>query len=291
MIIDAHVHLWKTQRGAVNGRPVVPLGGGRCDFGGEVRQMLPPYLANGENTAETLLSNMDFAGVNAAVVTQEIIDGSQDDYLREVRRQYPDRFRVSCLYEEGKTLPADGFDGVKICAGRLADPDLLRHEHVFAQAAEAGRFLLIDLAEGDAQTGALGILADRYPSLRIAVGHFGMAGRGNWTAQIRLAERDNVRIESGGITWLFNSEFWPYPSAVRAFRDAISAVGAEKLMWGSDYPRTMTAITYRMSLDFLALSDALTEREKTLILGENARTFYGFPDLPPVPRVRHMAED
>ena len=36
MIIDAHVHLWKTQRGAVNGRPVVPLGGGRCDFGGEV---------------------------------------------------------------------------------------------------------------------------------------------------------------------------------------------------------------------------------------------------------------
>jgi len=291
MMIDAHVHLWKTQRGIVNGRPVVPLGGGRCDFGGEVRQMLPPYLANGENPAEILLSNMDFAGVNAAVVTQEMIDGSQDEYLREVRQNHPDRFRVSCLYEEGKPLPADGFDGVKICAGRLADPDLLHHEYVFSWAAESGRFLLIDLAEGDAQTDALGILADRYPALRIAVGHFGMAGRGNWMAQIRLAERDNVRIESGGITWLYNSEFWPYPSAVKAFRDAIDAVGAEKLMWGSDYPRTMTAITYRMSLDFLRESDALTEREKTLILGENARTFYGFPDLPPVPRIRHMAED
>ena len=291
MIVDAHVHLWKTQRGIVNGLPVVPLGGGRCDFGGEVRQMLPPYLANGENTAEILLSNMDFAGVNAAVVTQEMIDGSQDEYLREVRRNHPDRFRVSCLYEEGKALPADGFDGVKICAGRLADPDLLHHEHVFAETAEAGRFLLIDLAEGDAQTGALGILADRYSTLRIAVGHFSMAGRGNWMAQIRLAERENVRIESGGITWLYNSEFWPYPSAVKAFRDAIDVVGAEKLMWGSDYPRTMTAITYRMSLDFLRLSDALTEGEKTLILGENARVFYGFPELPPVPRIRHMAED
>ncbi|MBQ3708497.1 MAG: amidohydrolase [Clostridia bacterium] len=291
MIIDAHVHLWKTQRGTVNGKPVVPLGGGRTDFGGEVRQMLPPYLVNGENTAEILLSNMDFAGVNGAVVTQEMIDGPQDCYLREVRAAHPDRFRVSCLYEEGKPLFPDGFDGVKICAGRLSDPDLLHHEHVFADAAERGQFLLIDLAEGDTQTAALGILADRYPTLRIAVGHFGMAGRGDWMAQIRLAERENVRIESGGITWLFNSEFWPYPSAVKAFRDAIEAVGAAKLMWGSDYPRTMTAITYRMSLDFLLFSDALTAHEKSLILGENARDFYGFPNQPPVPRIRHMAED
>ena len=70
MMIDAHVHLWKTQRGMVNGRPDTPLCGGRADFGGEVRQMVPPYLASGENPAELLLSNMDFAGVNAAVVTQ-----------------------------------------------------------------------------------------------------------------------------------------------------------------------------------------------------------------------------
>jgi predicted TIM-barrel fold metal-dependent hydrolase len=78
---------------------------------------------------------------------------------------------------------------------------------------------------------------------------------------------------------------------VKAFREAISAVGAQKLMWGSDYPRTMTAITYRMSLDFLLFSDALDEREKTLILGENAKDFYGFPEMPPIPRIRHMAED
>ena len=291
MIIDAHVHLWKTQRGTVNGRPVRQIGGGRADFGGEVRQMLPPYLADGENPAEILLSNMDFAGVNAAVVTQEMIDGSQNDYLRGMGERFGGRLKVSSLYEEGKPLETDGFDGVKICAGRLRDGDLLHHEHVFRQAAEAGLFLLIDLAEGDAQTEAMGILADRYPELRIAVGHFGMAGRGNWKAQIRLAERDNVRIESGGITWLYNDEFWPYPSAVKAFREAVSLVGAEKLMWGSDYPRTMTAITYRMSLDFLARSAELTEREKELILGENAREFYGFPAMPPIPRVRHMAED
>ena len=291
MIIDAHVHLWKKQAGLVNGKPVIPLSGGRADFGGEIRQMLPPYLADGENPAGILLSNMDFAGVNAAVVTQEQIDGSQNDYLRGMGNRFGGRLKVSSLYEEGKIPETEGFDGVKICAGRLSDGNLLHHEAVFRLAAERGLFLLIDLAEGDAQTEALGQLADKYPSLRIAVGHFGMAGRGDWLSQIRLAERDNVRIESGGITWLYNDEFWPFPSAVKAFREAISLVGAEKLMWGSDYPRTMTAVTYRMSLDFLLLSAELTEEEKKRILGENARAFYGFPAMDPLPRIRHMAED
>jgi hypothetical protein len=53
----------------------------------------------------------------------------------------------------------------------------------------------------------------------------------------------------------------------------------------------MTAVTYRMSLDFLADAASLTGREKALILGENAKEFYGFPDMPPIPRIRHMAED
>ena len=291
MIIDAHVHLWKTQQGVADGRPVRSLGGGRADFGGEVRQMLPPYLLNGENTAEILLSNMDFAGVNCAVVTQELIDGPQDEYLLEVGKKYPDRLMVSCLYTEKGVPDLSGFSGVKICAGRLRDRNLLHHEAVFEAAAGEGKFLLIDLEEGSAQTKELRMLAEKYPDLRIAVGHFGMAGRSDWLSQIRLAELPNVRIESGGITWLYNDEFWPYPSAVRAFRTAIDLVGAEKLMWGSDYPRTMTAITYRMSLDFLRESRELTENEKTRILGENAKDFYGFTEMKPIERIRHMAED
>ncbi|MBR6322417.1 MAG: amidohydrolase [Lachnospiraceae bacterium] len=291
MIIDAHVHLWKVQQGLVDGRPVREIGGGRADFGGEIRQMLPPYLTNGENTAEILLSNMDFAGVNGAVVTQEQIDGSQNAYLREAGARFPERLKVSSLYEEGKPLETEGFSGVKICAGRLAEQNLLKHEAVFERTAAEGKFLLIDLAEGDAQTKELRMLAEKYPRLRIAIGHFGMAERGDWLSQIRLAELPNVRIESGGITWLYTDEFWPYPSAVKAFRTAIGLVGAKKLMWGSDYPRTMTAITYRMSLDFLAESAELDAHEKALILGENAREFYGFPKMPPIERIRHMAED
>lgn len=45
----------------------------------------------------------------------------------------------------------------------------------------------------------------------------------------------------------------------------------EKLMWGSDYPRTITAITYKMSYDFVEKSTELTADEKRLFLGENAK--------------------
>ena len=291
MIIDSHVHLWKPQNGRVNGRPVIPLDGGKSDFGGEVRQMMPPYMLNGENTAEMLLSNMDYAGVSAAVVTQEEIDGNQDAYLLSAKAQYPDRLKICSLYEEGRPFALDGFDGVKLCAGRFPTQDLTKHAAVFEAADKAGKFVFVELADGDRQTGSLAELIRQYPDLRIAIGHFGMVTRRGWEAQIRLAREKNVRLESGGITWLFHPEFYPYPSAIRAIKAAAELCGMEKLMWGSDYPRTMTAITYRMSFDFVQKTAELTEGEKAAFLFQNAASFFGFSGLREPAHIRNIVED
>ena len=290
-MIDAHVHLWEKQQGRVNGLPVYGLGGGKSMFGAEVRQMLPPYMTDGVNSAERLLANMDFSQVAGAVVTQEYIDGSQNAYLRRVRQEHPLRFRVTALYEE-KELPRDlkGFDGIKICGGRMFQQDLTKHEAVFSRAEKEGLFIAIDMADGDTQCASLREMAEQYPKLRIAIGHFGMVTRPNWKEQIKLARLPHVSIESGGITWLFNSEFYPYPSAVRAILEARDLCGMNKLMWGSDYPRTMTAITYRMSWDFIEKSPLLTAEEKHLFLHQNAQGFYQFENLPEMPYVHHMAE-
>jgi hypothetical protein len=126
--------------------------------------------------------------------------------------------------------------------------------------------------------------------LKIAIGHFGMVTRPGWLSQIKLARYENVYIESGGITWLFNDEFYPFPSAVRAIKEAADLVGMEKLMWGSDYPRTITAITYKMSYDFVEKSKELTEPEKHLFLGQNAKRFFGFGELPELPYIKNMSE-
>lgn len=292
MIIDAHAHLWNTQAGRVNGKPVIPLTGGKSDFGGELRQMMPPYMLDGRNTVEMLMSNMDYARVSGCVITQEYIDGNQDSYLLECKKKYPERMKICCLYEE-KPIEDEWlsrFDGVKICGGRLGNKDLLVHEEIFAQAERMGKFLAIDMADGDLQTEAMEKLIAKYPDLRVAIGHFGMVTVEGWEKQIALAKHKNVYIESGGITWLFNSEFYPYPSAVKAIRTAIDICGIDKLMWGSDYPRTMTAITYDMSKDFVEKSDGLSEEEKRKFLGENAEKFYGFGKLDVPEKIINMVE-
>ena len=292
MIIDAHAHLWNPQAGRVNGKPVIPLTGGKSDFGGELRQMMPPYMLDGRNTVEMLMANMDYARVSGCVITQEYIDGNQDSYLLECKKKYPERMKICCLYEE-KPIEDEWlsrFDGVKICGGRLGNKDLLVHEEIFAQAERMGKFLAIDMADGDLQTEAMEKLIAKYPDLRVAIGHFGMVTVEGWEKQIALAKHKNVYIESGGITWLFNSEFYPYPSAVKAIRTAIDICGIDKLMWGSDYPRTMTAITYDMSKDFVEKSDDLSEEEKRKFLGENAEKFYGFGKLDVPEKIINMVE-
>ena len=288
MIIDAHAHLWKTQKGKVCGKDVFSVGNGKSNFGGEIRQMMPPYMTDGENTAERFIANMDYAGVNGAVITQEEIDGYQDSYLLEAKKKYPDRLRICSLYEEGKPYTLDGFDGIKLCAGRLPTADLTKHYEVFEKAYKEGKFVSIDLADGDIQTDSLRELILQYPDLKIAIGHFGMVTRENWTEQIKLARYKNVMIESGGITWLFNSEFYPYPSAVKAINEAAAICGFEKLMWGSDYPRTMVEITYKMSYDFLLKTKEIPEENVNMFLFENARDFYGFDKLQKLDAIPNM---
>lgn len=288
MIIDAHAHLWKKQNGIVGGKPVFDIGGGKSNFGGDIRQMMPPYMTDGENSVERFLANMDYAGVSGAVITQEYIDGNQDDYLLSCKSE---RIKICCLYEEKPLSDISGFDGIKICAGRLADKNLLNHLEPFKIANESGKFISIDLADGDEQTEMMQKIIEMFPDLKIAVGHFGMVTRDGWLEQIKLAKNKNVFIESGGITWLFNSEFYPYPSAIRAINEAASQVGYDKLMWGSDYPRTMTAITYKMSLDFIEKTSDISEENKKLILGDNAVDFYGFAKLKIPQKIKNIVED
>lgn len=290
MIIDAHAHLWKKQAGIVNGKPVYDIGGGKSDFGGEVRQMMPAYMTDGENNIERFIASLDYAGVSGAVITQEYIDGNQDEYLKECKKRYPDRIKICALYEEREMGDIGDFDGIKICAGRLQDKNLLNHIAPFKLANDTGKFISIDLADGNEQTDAMQKIIDMFPDLRIAIGHFGMVTRENWLSQIALAKNKNVYVESGGITWLFNEEFYPYPSGVDAINEAAAMVGFDKLMWGSDYPRTMTAITYKMSFDFVLKTDKISDESKKKFLGENAVDFYGFRNLTVPEKIKNMVE-
>lgn len=308
VIIDAHSHLWQKQDTTVDGQRIYTTTRGRSMFFGEERQMLPPFMIDGRNTAEVFLANMDYAQVGAAVVVQEVIDGCQNDYLAEVAQKYPDRFFVCGMPRLGleskeaeHNLPSDailadverlhnaGFKAIAIPGHRVSRP-LESLLPTFKFMEREGMILSMCLADNEKQIADFQNIITECPNLKIAIGHFGMATTANWKNQILLARNTNVFFESGGITWLYNSEFYPFPSAARAIREAADLVGIDKLMWGSDYPRTICAITYRMSYDFALKTNELTAEEKAAFLGGNAVRFYGFKNLPDLPYIKNMSE-
>lgn len=293
LIIDAHSHLWLRQDTQVDGKTIRTLKDGRSIFMDEEVQMLPPFMIDGVNSAEVFLSNMNYAQVGGAVVVQEVIDGNQNDYLLDVQRRYPERFfcmSMAFTLEELEAAIAASFRGVAIPGHRLHG-SLFDKMPMFKRMEQAGLILDMCLADDEHQIAEMAEVIRECPNLKVAIGHFGMVTTPSFRSQILLArEGKNVMIESGGITWLYNSEFYPYPSAIRSIREAADLVGMDCLMWGSDYPRTITAITYKMSYDFVCKSKELTEEEKAMFLGQNAKCFYGFGELPDLPYIKNMSE-
>ena len=293
LVIDAHSHLWLKQDTTVNGKRILSLKNGRSIFMDEEVQMLPPFLIDGQNTAEVFLSNMDYAQVGAAVVVQELIDGNQNAYLTDVQQRYPDRFfcmGMAWTADEAQAVIDAGLRGIAFPGHRIHEP-LQTLMPVFKLMEQRGLVCSMCLAADERQIAQMSEVIQECPSLRVAIGHFGMPTTSSFRSQVLLARQgSNVTIESGGITWLYNAEFYPFPTAVRRIQEAADLVGWERLMWGSDYPRTITAITYKMSYDFIEKSTELTAGEKRLFLGENARRFYGFKNLPELPYIKNMSE-
>ena len=293
LIIDAHSHLWLKQDTTVDGKRILSLKNGRSIFIDEEVQMLPPFMIDGQNTAEVFLSNMNYAQVGAAVVVQEVIDGCQNAYLTKVQQQYPDRFfcmGMAWNTDEAQAVIDAGLKGIAFPGHRIHE-SLLTLMPVFKLMESKEMVLSMCLADDEEQIGQMAEVIQECPDLKVAIGHFGMPSTASFRSQVLLARQgQNVMVESGGITWLYNSEFYPFPTAIRRIREAADLVGMDRLMWGSDYPRTITAITYRMSYDFVEKSSELTDSEKAMFLGGNAKSFYGFENLPELPYIKNMSE-
>ena len=305
MIVDAHVHVWNRLDGRIaNRQKVVPLRGGMIRIGQDEMLGMPAYMLDCTARAEYLRAEFDAAGVDAGVVVQECMDGQQNDYLLEVLERFPDRFFAHALpdfwdtdnvAEEAGELFARGFRGLKLPAehflGKI-DLDDRRLMPIWAVMEEQGFVLAVDLSEGQAQVPQMENVLGRFPGLRVALGHFGMVNRDGWPGQLQLCRHENVFMETGGIIGLYRHEGYPFPGAVDAIHRAKEEVGIEKLMWGSDWPRTMVDFTYRQGIDFLRNEPSLTEKEKAMLLGDNAAGVYRLPE-PQIERrpARRVTED
>jgi L-fuconolactonase len=274
LTIDSQIHIWVPE---TSDRPWPP--GGR-EWGANHRPAI---------SAEQARTEMAEAGVDRAVLVPPGFHGIWNDYAIASAEKYPDSFRVmgrvSLLEEDEANLVSLvenpyvaglRFLFVSPVEGRLSEGV---GEWIWPIAQRLDVPIML-IAPGEAHE--IGKLAQRYPSLRLAVDHLGMSGQnkdaaaaGEIAAVLELAELPNVSLKVSNAPY-FSMEDYPYPTVMGYVEQLISAFGPERTFWGSDlsslrgtYP-DLTRL-FREETPFLTLD------ERDQVMGESLSRWLDWP--------------
>jgi L-fuconolactonase len=113
-------------------------------------------------------------------------------------------------------------------------------------------------------------IADRFPALRIVIGHLGSPGGEEWLRQMEQAAGiPQVYCKLSGLT-----RFTPSPRDY--VRHALDLFGPRRLMFGSDWPNSLPEHTWKENLAIFTQSiGAQTIETREELLGGTATRFYG----------------
>ena len=286
MIIDAHIHLWNRLHGDDFGIDREALSWGRARQGDRIYYATSPAFEDSLSTYERALAHMDCLGIDRAVVLQEFMDGKQDDYLAEVRRLAPERFSCMALfdrhyYDDPMSAFKMAIDEKRLQGFLVKTPDPFpeiatsRLESMWRACAERG--LPVVLKNGDPDE--IRRLIKLAPDLKIVFSHFaGSSGpQEDHQERIRIAaDFPNVYIDTGGAAYRHR---YPFPKVQERLQAALDVISAEKLAWGSDYPRPSLIVdsSYKQQLELITIEcDFLTEEQRHQILGGTALRIYNW---------------
>ena len=313
MIVDVHSHIFPRVQGQIGTGPTRSLGYGRIQFGDEVVQLMPPYNAETVYSPEMLVANMDWAGVDKAVLLQGTAYGECNDYARRALEQYPERLIAAAFFDPWSPDNRDFFHTIvdatnlqtgspvfraiklecSVAAGlcglhpeaRLDDPAIA---WLWEEIDRRDLVLVIDLgAIGTAsyQTEAVRGIAERHPEMPVVIAHLAQPNQeaeadprlwSLWQEQIDLGAMPNVYFDTAALPAYLPDEDFPYPSAARYLQLAVGRIGAQKIMWGTDQPGLLGVLSYPQLLRLARLhTEFLTPEERARVLGVNAMKVYG----------------
>lgn len=295
-IIDAHVHLVQCICGTGSRGAMRAIGGGNAMYDdGTVYQLIPPELGEYDVTPEAALRVMDAHHVEKAVLLQGNFMGFQNLYSYDAQQRYPDRFLAAASYDpfsrERDLIVRHLFEelGVRVVkfevstgSGLMAnhatlplDGELMEQEYAFADDHDL--IFVIDigkLGSESSQISALRRAILRHPSMRFVVCHLLAPKQSEEQAMregLAALALPNVWFDTASIQNNVKPDEAPYPISRRFIRSAVEAVGADRLLFGTDLPSNLCKFTYQGMVDTIAADDKLSQEQKELILYGNAQ--------------------
>jgi L-galactono-1,5-lactonase len=286
VIIDAHAHVADALTGFRR-----PLRFGKIEMGGQIQQWLPPSFDPPASQPAVLLGYMDQAGVDKAFLVQHYQYGDQNQTILNCVRWWPDRFTgfatLNAIDHPDDTdrlerLIDAGMAGLKVEVNstRALRPGFRfdgEHEWgVWERLSQLRRPLVLDANEGTPEdTVAMQQMVERLPGLQMVICHMGGPNRPGWQERALLATHPRVWTDLAALPLMIGAgEEYPWVKAQEIVRWAVEQFGADKVMWGTDYPPILNAGTYRQSYEYISRHcDFLTAEEKGKVLGGTAQRF------------------
>jgi len=263
-IIDSHLHVWSD------------------DVERFPRQEVP-Y----PGSAELLLEYMDEAGVDQSVIVLSMHYQYDNRVLAETLKQYPDRFAgVGVVDPRGpaaaealtRLVEQHGIGGVRL-RGTIEDEWFCRDDTAPLWERAAALNVPLCLLAQPHQMGHIRRMVERFPQTPVVIDHFAMipasAGVNSEVFQtfLELAQFPKVYIKLSGLYYW--GGHYPYPDAQAPLKAALAGFGAERVLWGSDWPHVLFGGGYIRCLNFVRRELTwLSAAQKEQILGRTAQRLW-----------------
>ena len=275
------------------------------------KQYFPPSVADMSYPAENLVAEMDYAGVDMAVLHRTPYLGIGNDFIAECVRRFPDRLLGLAHVEEWlvrtepeasiekvrRAVQEQGLSGLHFLAPQM---DLYHPQEAWdgpafrpfwdgIAALKTPVFFSLKERRDPQLESYLDELKtlrrwiDSYPDVPVVLTH-GLSWRlfveGN---RIRLPEEVWRPFENTDLMLQFLfpiglGPVWDYPLAeVRpTIQECVDRIGADRLMWGTDMPIVMRFWTYQQNIDFIdKYCDFLSQEQKDAIMGGTTARLLG----------------
>jgi predicted TIM-barrel fold metal-dependent hydrolase len=263
-------------------------------------QAYPPALSNWDAPGERMVSEMDIAGVDVAVLQSDHVYGDLNEYYGELTRRFPGRFAPLAQVREWeadtdeelergrRALTEYGCKGIYFSVEPLSFRRYEDHlqDAKFRRLWDLARELdvpiwwYLDARKRDRKTAfmerleELTVWCDANPDIPNLMTH-GLVPAiifhdlGIPDVLVSLLKRPNVYAE------FQNPAKWPeypYPEGQEFVKRMCGEAGAETFTWGSDMPFAAGFwCTYKQAVDHIGVHcDFLNDEERAMVLGGNA---------------------
>ncbi len=270
--VDSHQHFWRLERG---------------DYGWLTAELEPIHR---DFLPDDLRPLLEEAGVARTVAVQAAPTREETQYLLRLAERtdfvagvvgWVDMEADDAAQAIGELANNPWLKGVRPMIQDIEDPDWMLQpglDGAFRSLIE--HRLCFDALVKPPHLPHLLTLSRRYPELKVVIDHGAKPaiadnGLDGWAAPMAaIAERTGAFCKLSGLLTeaapdAGHDELEPYMSHL------LECFGAERLLWGSDWPVLNLAGDYRK---WLAISERfvsrLEERQRRLIMGENCARFY-----------------